>query len=193
MLSVMTRCVCAHTRACAHRAAALAALRAPPPAEALSPASPDRLTRTRVRELLDRHGLDPSRALGQNFLCDPGMVDKIVRLARVGPGDAVVEIGPGIGSLTLGLVDAGAEVVAVELDAHLLPVLDEVIGGRGVTVVHGDATTIDWSATLDAVDPDPDRRWSVVAKYNWCRNHGACLKTNARIKGFVVARVSGGL
>ncbi len=91
------------------------------------------------------------------------MVDKIVRLARVGPGDAVVEIGPGIGSLTLGLVDAGAEVVAVELDAHLLPVLDEVIGGRGVTVVHGDATTIDWSATLDAVDPDPDRRWSVVA------------------------------
>ena len=122
-----------------------------------------------MRDLLDRHGLDPSRALGQNFLCDPGTIDKIVRLSGVSPGDHVVEVGPGLGSLTVGLADAGATVLAVELDRHLIPALREVVAGvdsgdrpSPVTIVVGDALTLDWESTLDAAAP-AGTDWSVVA------------------------------
>lgn len=80
-----------------------------------------------VRDLLERHGLEARRSLGQNFVADPNTVRKIVRLAGVGPGDHVVEIGPGLGSLTLALVEAGASVLAVEKDAALVPVLTDVL------------------------------------------------------------------
>ena len=86
------------------------------------------LTHRDIIELLDRYGLSASRALGQNFVADTNTVRRIVRLAEVAHGDPVVEIGPGVGSLTTALVEAGAEVVAVELDRHLIPVLDEVGG-----------------------------------------------------------------
>ncbi|MEZ5375314.1 MAG: 16S rRNA (adenine(1518)-N(6)/adenine(1519)-N(6))-dimethyltransferase RsmA [Acidimicrobiales bacterium] len=115
------------------------------------------LTRTQIRELLDRHDLAPSRALGQNFLCDPSMVDKIVRLAAVRPGDRVVEIGPGLGSLTLGLATAGASVLAVEIDRYLVPVLAEVVAGLDVDIRNADAMTLDWDAELG------DDTWAVVA------------------------------
>jgi 16S rRNA (adenine1518-N6/adenine1519-N6)-dimethyltransferase len=116
------------------------------------------LTRREVAELLERHGLSPSRALGQNFLVDPNTVRKIVRLAEVSPGEPVLEIGAGLGSLTLALADAGADVTAVELDRHLLPVLREVVEPRGVRVVAGDALELDWSTTLAAHE-----RWVLVA------------------------------
>ena len=67
----------------------------------------------------------------------------IVALAGVGPGDRVVEIGPGLGSLTLGLLEAGAEVTAVEIDERVLPALEEVTGGRA-RIVAGDALQVDW-------------------------------------------------
>ena len=116
------------------------------------------LTRRDITELLDRHGVSPSRALGQNFVADPNTVRRIVRLARVSAGDPVVEIGPGVGSLTIALAETGAEVVAVELDRHLVPVLEEVVGPLGVQVVHGDALEVDWAALLAAHD-----RWNLVA------------------------------
>ena len=116
------------------------------------------LTRREVVELLGRHGLSPSRALGQNFLVDPNTIRRIVRLADVQPGEPVVEIGAGLGSLTVGLADAGAEVTAVEIDRHLLPALREVVEPRGVRVVAGDALTLDWADTLAGHD-----RWSLVA------------------------------
>ena len=84
-----------------------------------------------IGDLLARHGLEPSRALGQNFVTDPNTIDKIVRVAGVEPGEHVVEVGPGLGSLTLGLLDAGASVLAVEVDRHLEGPLDEVIGRAG--------------------------------------------------------------
>src|SRR5258708_35441515 len=83
-------------------------------------------TPTDVRGLLAAHDLRPSRALGQNFLADPNTARRIVRLARVGPGDRVLEVGPGIGSLTVALAEAvmpGGAVLALELERHLLPVL----------------------------------------------------------------------
>ncbi len=119
------------------------------------------LSPRQVRELLDAHGLAPSRALGQNFVADPNTVRRIARLAEVGAGDRVVEIGPGLGSLTLALAETGAEVTAVELDRHLLPALREVVEPHGVRVVHGDALRLDWDEVLGP--PDPERPWSLVA------------------------------
>jgi 16S rRNA (adenine1518-N6/adenine1519-N6)-dimethyltransferase len=110
------------------------------------------LTPTDVRGLLAAHDLRPSRALGQNFLADPNTARRIVRLAGVGPGDRVLEVGPGVGSLTVALAEAvmpGGEVLALELDRHLLPVLGEVVAGLPqVRVVQGDALRVDYEALL---------------------------------------------
>lgn len=72
-----------------------------------------------VRDLAELHGVNPTKKLGQNFVIDPNTVRKIVRLADVSAGDAVLEIGPGLGSLTLGLTEVGADVTAVEIDHRL--------------------------------------------------------------------------
>jgi 16S rRNA (adenine1518-N6/adenine1519-N6)-dimethyltransferase len=122
------------------------------------------LTRRQVRDLLAEHGLSPSRALGQNFVADPNTVRRIARLARVGPGDRVVEVGPGLGSLTVALAETGAEVTAVEVDRHLLPVLRSVVEPAGVRVVEGDAMTLDWDEVLggDAAGGG-EARWALVA------------------------------
>lgn len=77
-----------------------------------------------IRALAEQAGVRPTKALGQNFVLDAGTVRKIVRQADVAAGERVVEVGPGLGSLTLGLLEAGADVVAVEIDpvlARLLP------------------------------------------------------------------------
>ena len=118
-----------------------------------------------VRELLDRHGIEPSRALGQNFVVDPNTIERIVRAAGVGAGDRVVEIGPGVGSLTTGLLEAGAEVVAIELDQHLIPALSEAVSSEAgeeapFEVVHGDANDIDWA---DFFAGREQSRWKLVA------------------------------
>ena len=101
-----------------------------------------------VRRLLDQHGLAPSRARGQNFVVDPNTVRRIARLAEVGPEDRVVEIGAGLGSLTLALAETGASVTAIEIDGRLVPVLRSVVEPAGVTVVEGDALRLDWTALL---------------------------------------------
>ncbi|HEY7071626.1 MAG TPA: 16S rRNA (adenine(1518)-N(6)/adenine(1519)-N(6))-dimethyltransferase RsmA [Acidimicrobiales bacterium] len=116
------------------------------------------LTPRQVRDLLAEHGLSPSRALGQNFVADPNTVRRIARLAEVGPGDRVVEVGPGLGSLTLALAETGASVTAVELDRHLLPALRSVVEPAGVRVVHGDAMALDWDSVLV-----PSGGWALVA------------------------------
>ena len=115
-------------------------------------------SRRELTDLLARHGLSPSRALGQNFVADPNTVRRIARLAEVGAGDDVVEVGAGLGSLTLALAETGASVTAVELDRYLLPVLREVVDPVGVTVVEGDAMRLDWDALLAGSD-----RWVLVA------------------------------
>lgn len=106
------------------------------------------LTARQVSDLLAAHGIAPSRALGQNFVADPNTVRRIARLSGVGPEDRVVEIGPGLGSLTLALVETGASVLAVEADRHLIPVLAEVLAGTGAQVVHADALIVDWDSLL---------------------------------------------
>jgi 16S rRNA (adenine1518-N6/adenine1519-N6)-dimethyltransferase len=101
--------------------------------------------------LLREHGIHPSRALGQNFLSDPNTARRIVRLAELEPGARVLEIGPGLGALTVALADAGASVHALEIDRHLVPILQAVLGDRpSVTVEQGDALTWDFAALGDA-------------------------------------------
>ena len=117
-----------------------------------------------IASLLATAGIAPSRALGQNFVADPNTVRRIARLADVGPGDRVVEIGAGLGSLTLALVETGADVTAVELDRHLVPILREQVEPRGVRVVEGDALELDWGEVLGADPVDPDvPGWVLVA------------------------------
>jgi 16S rRNA (adenine1518-N6/adenine1519-N6)-dimethyltransferase len=115
------------------------------------------LGRSELQALLAQHGLRPSRALGQNFMVDANTSRRIVRLSGVASGDRVVEIGAGLGSLTLALVEAGAEVTAVEIDRHLVPVLRSVVEPVGARVVEGDAMALDWSALLG------DGPWRLVA------------------------------
>jgi 16S rRNA (adenine1518-N6/adenine1519-N6)-dimethyltransferase len=115
------------------------------------------LTPRQTHDLLTTHGLRPSRALGQNFVTDPNTVRRIARLAEVGPDDRVVEVGPGLGSLTLALLERGASVTAVEIDQRLLPVLEAVLGSA-VQLVMGDALRLDWSELLG-----PEPGWVLVA------------------------------
>src|SRR3954470_14109757 len=85
------------------------------------------LTPSTVHALLDAHGLHPKRSLGQNFLVDPNTARRVVALAELPPEMPVLEIGPGLGSLTLALLDAGHDVVALELDRRLAEVLRSVM------------------------------------------------------------------
>jgi 16S rRNA (adenine1518-N6/adenine1519-N6)-dimethyltransferase len=125
------------------------------------------LSRSSLSALLERHGVSARRSLGQNFVADPNTVRRIVACAGVGPGDAVVEVGPGPGSLTLALVEAGARVVAVEKDAAMVGVLREVTAAAvpPVEVVEADATRLDWGEVLGSVSVQPPsgRGWSMVA------------------------------
>lgn len=106
------------------------------------------LAPTDVARMLHAHGVHPSRALGQNFLGDANTARKIVRLAGVGVGDQVVEIGPGLGALTVALVATGAKITAVELDRHLVAVLRETVEPLGARIVHGDALRVRWADLL---------------------------------------------
>ncbi|MDZ7732032.1 MAG: rRNA adenine dimethyltransferase family protein [Acidimicrobiia bacterium] len=83
---------------------------------------------------------------------------RVARVAGVGPGDHVLEIGAGLGSLSLALAETGAAVTAVETDRHLLPALREVLAGTSVDVVEGDALELDWGRVLAGAD-----RWVLVA------------------------------
>jgi 16S rRNA (adenine1518-N6/adenine1519-N6)-dimethyltransferase len=128
----------------------------PSDGDASPPAS---LSPTDLRALARRYAIRPKKSLGQHFLVDPAMARRIVELAAVGPGDRVVEVGAGLGSLTVALAASGAPVTAVEIDTKLIPALEDVTGGLPkVRIVRADAMTARWSSVLKG-----EGRWVLVA------------------------------
>lgn len=102
-----------------------------------------------TRHILKAFNLHASHRLGQNFLISPAVVRAVVEAAEIAPGDRVLEIGPGIGTLTQGLLEAGTEVTAVELDKKLPAVLAETLKGyEHLNVVQGDILKTDIAALM---------------------------------------------
>jgi len=101
-----------------------------------------------LREALAAHGLMAKKSFGQHFLLDLNITRKIARLADVGPGETVIEVGPGPGGLTRALVETGARVIAVEKDERFRPLLEELAeaSGGGLALVFGDALAVDEAA-----------------------------------------------
>jgi 16S rRNA (adenine1518-N6/adenine1519-N6)-dimethyltransferase len=102
-------------------------------------------SRREIQRLLSEIGVRPRKSLGQNFVADPNLVRRIARLAEIEPGERVIEIGAGLGSLTLALVEAGANVTAIEIDAVLANKLREIVDASRVQVIEADAMRVDWS------------------------------------------------
>ena len=99
-----------------------------------------------IRDLADLLGIQPTKKLGQNFVIDPNTVRRIVKAAHVVSGETVVEVGPGLGSLTLGILETGASVVAVEIDKRLaaqLPItVSQLQPDARLTVITEDALRV---------------------------------------------------
>jgi 16S rRNA (adenine1518-N6/adenine1519-N6)-dimethyltransferase len=111
-----------------------------------------------IGALLRAHQLEPKKGLGQNFLADPIALQRIVTSAEIEPEAHVLEVGPGLGSLTRYLARVAEQVVAVEIDQNLLPVLQEVLAPfHNVRIVHGDILE------LNPAELMPESGYQVVA------------------------------
>ncbi|MEA3511311.1 MAG: 16S rRNA (adenine(1518)-N(6)/adenine(1519)-N(6))-dimethyltransferase RsmA [Actinomycetota bacterium] len=111
-----------------------------------------------IRGLLSDYGLRPNQSYGQNFLIDPNVIRRIVRLSGVSAGSSVVEIGGGTGTLTGAIAATGARVVVYEIDAGLVRVLEDALGGlSNVEIRHEDASEVDLNGALVGGP------WSLVA------------------------------
>lgn len=133
-------------------------------------ASGNRMKLPPLREVIAKHGLSASKALGQNFLFDEQLLDRIAAIPGDLEGKAVLEIGPGPGGLTRALLRAGAEVTAIEMDKRCLPALAELeaaFSGR-LHVIEGDATKLDPARLFD-------RPYAIVANLPY--NVGTALFT----------------
>ncbi|HEX7270252.1 MAG TPA: rRNA adenine dimethyltransferase family protein, partial [Streptosporangiaceae bacterium] len=124
-----------------------------------------------IREIAGRLGFRPAKRLGQNFVVDPGTVRRIVALAGVGPDDVVLEVGPGFGSLTLGLIGAARRVIAVEVDPVLAAELPHTVAARAprlasrLTVVTADAVRVT-AADLPGMPGGPPSVLAANLPYN---------------------------
>lgn len=139
--------------------------------------------RAEIKRLLADYGVRPQRHLGQHFLADPNIIDRIVLEADVAPGDRIIEIGAGTGTLTRALAAAGASVVAFEVDRSLRLLLQDVCADLDVALRFEDALVADWPGEFG------DGEWKLVANLPY--NVGTPLLMDAvrgagGIKRFVV-------
>lgn len=102
-----------------------------------------------VKEIIEKHQFRFSKGLGQNFLIDDNILDKIVEGAEITEDDVVIEVGPGIGTLTQHIAETAKKVVAIEIDDRLIPILEETLGEYdNVSIVHGDVLKVDLKALI---------------------------------------------
>ena len=102
-----------------------------------------------TKKMIDRHQFHLKKKLGQNFIIEPQVISSIVDAANINENDVVVEIGPGMGSLTQGLAERAGQVLAVELDRTLIPILQEAFEDYpNLTIVQGDALKVDYKQLL---------------------------------------------
>ena len=115
-----------------------------------------------LKNIMEQYDLRPSKSLGQNFVIDPNTILKIIRATNIEKGDQILEIGPGLGSLTTQLSNNN-KVVAIELDRYLIPALEEVLLQYGqrenVEIIQKDAMKIDWKAFFET----RSGTWKMVA------------------------------
>ena len=108
-------------------------------------------TKRQIQQLLEQADIHPRHKWGQNFLQDPNILDKIVRIAEVGKNDTVLEIGPGLGSLTRHLAESAKEVIAVEIDPWMIPALKASLSDYANTkIIEGDMLKIAPSEVIAA-------------------------------------------
>lgn len=108
-------------------------------------------TPAKTREIMGRFDISPNKSLGQNFLIDSNILDKIVAAGEVSQEDFVIEIGPGLGSLTQKLAQAAGQLTVIEKDRQLLPVLKENLQEyNNITYVEGDVLKVDWVEIIPA-------------------------------------------
>ena len=151
-------------------------------------------TRSEIRALLASHGLHPRKDLGQHFLVDPNVIGRVVRVADVKPGDRVLEVGPGTGTLTKALADAGAKVTAIEIDDRFRPILEDQLAGTEVELVFADAMKVDYAQLLGP------SQWKVVANLpyqvgtplvlDWLRHHPGIQALTVMIQAEVGERLA---
>ncbi len=107
-------------------------------------------TPSRTREIIEKYNFNFKKGFGQNFLIDSNVLDNIVEAAGVSKEDCVLEIGPGIGSLTQVLAENAEKVVAIEIDKNLLPILAETLGEYGnVEIINSDVLKLDLNRLID--------------------------------------------
>jgi 16S rRNA (adenine1518-N6/adenine1519-N6)-dimethyltransferase len=120
-----------------------------------------------LRGLLEQHGLRPKKSLGQNFLISEALLQAVGRAADIGPADVVVEVGPGVGTLTAQLARSARHVLAVEIDGNMVAILRDTLSEfSNVTVIHEDILKLDLDGMLDrfiAPGPPVPGRFKVVA------------------------------
>lgn len=112
-------------------------------------------TPSKTKEIVNKYGFRFRKSLGQNFLVEPKFIDKIVDAAGLNEDEIVVEIGPGIGALTQSMAGQAGQVVAVEIDQKLIPILQEILAPyQNIKVVNHDALKVDFNAITNDL---PDR------------------------------------
>lgn len=162
-------------------------------------------TLSEIKSLLAARGLSPRKSLGQNFLVDKNLIGKLIDAAAVGPGDLVVEVGPGTGTLTEALLERGCEVIACELDRGLAELLRERIptvpggGGGRFSLVEGDCLRSGRQVNAELVEKIGGRPFKVVANLPYGAatpfmlavliEHAACSTIAVTIQKEVVDRL----
>lgn len=148
-----------------------------------------------IRELADRLGVVPTKKLGQNFVTDPNTIRRIVAAAKLTGKECVVEIGPGLGSLTLGLLEVADSVISVEIDAKMAAALEQTIAkrapGKNFTLVTHDAMTItELPKAPDALVANLPYNISVPVLLNFIERFGSINKGLVLVQAEVAHRLA---